>query len=144
MAQILLLEDDTVLAIEISSDLEEAGHEVRYFAIGDDLVAYYEAFGADVVISDIIIRQHDVAVPSGGLITISRVKRIAQEQNRTVLAIAISGAAKKLGLKDLLTTARQLGADEALTKPFQLSDLRKMIERHLAGFSTREDRLIDE
>lgn len=99
MAQILLLEDDTVLAIEISSDLEEAGHEVRYFAIGDDLVAYYKAFGADVVISDIIIRQRDVAVPSGGLITISRVKRIAQEQNRTVLAIGNFRGGQEIGVK---------------------------------------------
>ncbi|MEM8789133.1 MAG: hypothetical protein AAGE76_12810 [Pseudomonadota bacterium] len=84
-----------------------------------------------MVIVDIIIKQENRPVPSGGLITIHRIKSHAKECGRTVRAIAISGAVVNPGLEDILKTAKLMGTDAVLEKPFRPKQHLDVVDRML-------------
>jgi len=107
MARVLVLEDDTALGIIIRSALEAAGHEVMMAADGRAGLRVFGGGRFDVVITDMLMPDMDGV----------EIVRTLRAYRSGVRIIAISGGGA-LDHGDLLGTARRLGADATLPKPF--------------------------
>jgi two-component system, chemotaxis family, chemotaxis protein CheY len=112
MSAILLIDDDASVRQVVSEMLRLAGHDV---AIAENGRVALERLGEqtfDLVITDLIMPEQE------GIETISEIRR----RDRSMPIIAISGGGR-LGPGDYLETARYLGADATLAKPFARQEL---------------------
>src|SRR5258707_820610 len=110
MARILVIEDDADMRVWMEHTLISAGHRVTLAADGQEGVKTFRADSADLVITDLFMPNQE------GLETI----RQLQEEFPELAIIAISGEAspisEELGVRTMLTAARQLGAAAVLQK----------------------------
>ena len=120
MARILVIDDDEQIRGVVRRILERAGHEVQDIADGEAGVRLYRDHPADLVITDIFMP------PPDGLQTIRRLRREFPE----VKIIALSGGDRS-GTLDLRDRAEVLGASRTLRKPFEMSDLLKVVHELL-------------
>jgi CheY-like chemotaxis protein len=109
--------------------LTEAGHLVQLCSNASDGIRDYEREAADIVITDIFIRENGRPVSDGGITVSHQVKMLAKQNNTTVGVIAISGAVTHLGMGNILETAKQVGADLVLAKPFAPYELLEAVDR---------------
>jgi DNA-binding response OmpR family regulator len=112
MANILLIEDEQLVAATIEVVLMKAGHTVVLAGNGEIGVAKFKAAPFDLVITDIIMPQKE------GIETI----RELREHSATVPIIAISGGGRTKNY-DFLRMAHKLGANDVLRKPFANAEL---------------------
>lgn len=121
MARVLLIEDDRDIAKLMAGALTDRGHVVTHACDGaEGLVAFRRPDSAmEIVVTDILMPVQE------GIETIMAIRQI----DRTIPIIAISGGGTPQ--LDLLKTARALGANAALAKPFRPSQLAAMIEQLL-------------
>ena len=120
MANILLIEDEELVAGTIEVVLMKAGHTVTWAANGDLGLKKFDAAPADLVITDIIMPQKE------GIATI----RELRERSPDVPIIAISGGGRTKNY-DFLRMAHKLGATEVLRKPFANAELIAMVGKCL-------------
>ncbi len=116
MAQILIIDDDSLVRRALRKLLEYAGYEVIEAADGIEGVSFYEQHEPDLIISDIFMPKKE------GLETISELR----SKHPKVKIIAISGG----GLPNqvnFLPTAELLGAIHTLSKPFKSEELLTVI-----------------
>jgi two-component system OmpR family response regulator len=121
--RILFAEDDAMLANAVTLALRQSAHTVHGAATGDEADAALASNEYDLVLLDL------------GLPTLDGfevLKRLRQRRNKVPVLI--------LSVRDTLedrVTGLDLGADDYLTKPFQLSELearvRALIRRSHAG-----------
>ena len=128
MANVLILEDDPDFGSLMRVSLEQAGHFIVMCGTATDALAAYEEYRIDIVVTDLIIKEDNRPIPDGGLILISRLKAVNQYSGRKVPIIAISGQLLALGMEHALDTARTVGADVALRKPFAPEELLATID----------------
>jgi DNA-binding response OmpR family regulator len=121
MARVLVLEDDGALGIIMRSALEDGGHEVMVAADGRIGLRVFGASKFDVVITDMLMPDMD------GI----EIVRTLRAYRSAVKIVAISGGGA-LDHGDLLGTARRLGADATLAKPFAPHALRDLVAAVLA------------
>ena len=121
MARILIIEDDSAVREFLESLLERAGFEAVTAANGKEGVEIFNASTVDLVITDIIMPEKD------GIETIMDMKRL----NPTLKVIAISGGGRSEP-EDYLHSARLLGADQTVKKPFNNEDILRAV-RALLG-----------
>jgi DNA-binding response OmpR family regulator len=121
MARILIIDDDDQFRGMLRQTLAREGHEVIEARDGGDGVACYRAAPADLVITDILMPEHE------GLETIKQLRA----EFPAVKIIAISGGGAK-GTFNFLKPARLLGAQRTLVKPFDLEELRLAIREVLS------------
>jgi len=106
--KILVIDDDVLLLRTMSRILVADGHEVVTASDGGRAMALYRVTRPDLVITDIVMRGQE------GFETILMLRR----DDNQVKIIAISGADA-----EMLDTARLIGADDILEKPFRAHDL---------------------
>lgn len=121
--RILLIEDTPDIAFAISMRLEDAGYHVTVCHDGTEGQKLAVAAGHDLVVLDINL-------PGKDGFAILRAIRESGSQHPVIVITARNQVADKVGLLDL-------GADDYLVKPFDLSELvariRAVARRHLGA-----------
>jgi DNA-binding response OmpR family regulator len=121
LATILVIDDDQNVRVTLRRILASAGHDVHEAGDGDSGLALCSEIAPALVITDILMPEKE------GIETIRELKRA----HPSVRIIAISGGGRS-GIMDFLDMARQLGADDALQKPFRRAELLAVVDRLLA------------
>lgn len=122
LARICLIDDDILVRDALSLGLRDAGYDVVTApgaAAGLDIVKHG---GVDAIVTDMNMPG------AGGAQLIPK----ARAQWPAMAIVAISGAAVMDG-RAVADVARELGADEALVKPFRARQLAEAIERARAA-----------
>ncbi|PKL18690.1 MAG: response regulator [Spirochaetae bacterium HGW-Spirochaetae-5] len=117
MKKIAIIEDDMVIRESLKEILEMNNYEVFAADSGVDLIKKFNEFNPDILITDIIMPDKD------GIEIIIEAKKLYPN----IVLIAISGGGR-IDSESYLNTAKYLGADATLKKPFthaQLLDLLK-------------------
>lgn len=117
MATILVIDDDQEVREFLVTVLERDGHEVKAACNGRDGVTMFREDPVQVVITDIIMPEKD------GIETILDLRR----EHPDLKVIAISGGGRTTP-ENYLHSARLLGADRAMRKPFKNEDILKAVE----------------
>jgi CheY-like chemotaxis protein len=130
MALILVVDDEVEVAEAIRRVLEQAGFSVAVANGAMEAVQAAEMQRPDIVVTDMIMPK------ANGLELIKTLR----DSHPRVRVIAISGGGS-FGLHSYkpdaikthayLAAAREAGADEVLTKPFDMNDLLAVVRRQL-------------
>lgn len=121
MSAILVIDDDASVREVVSEMLRLEGHDVTIAENGQEAIARLAAQSFELVITDLIMPEKE------GIETIAEIRR----GDDSIPIIAISGGGR-LGPGDYLETARYIGADATLAKPFARQELLATIEQLLA------------
>jgi DNA-binding response OmpR family regulator len=125
-SRVLIVEDDTALARVIADNLRFEGYEVEVAADGDHAITQLRLFQPDLVLLDIML-------PSRSGFEICSVIRQRGRIPVIILSARSLKADKIRGLK--------LGADDYLTKPFELDELLARIQAVLRRSRQAVERL---
>ena len=126
MANILIFEDDQLLAESWEEILSAQGHQVELTANFDTAMAkIYEGY-IDIALVDIFIQENHQPSSRGGIMLITKIQMVTLE--RRPWLIAVSGRSYDPSLS-VLEMAQKLGADEYLKKPIDLQELVTVIDR---------------
>ena len=117
MSSILVIDDDASVREVVSEMLRLEGYDVTIAENGRDALPLLARHRFDLVITDLIMPEKE------GIETISEIRRTYEK----IPIVAISGGGR-LGPGDYLETARYIGADATLAKPFARQELLATIE----------------
>lgn len=117
MARILVVEDDDLVRSMIMRALERTKHEIKEARNGREALLRSLEFNPSVILMDIMMPEMD------GFELIPLLRR----QNPSIKIVACSGGGK-ITTSDVLKTARILGANRVLPKPFSISELFEIID----------------
>ena len=120
--KILIIDDDVLLRRTVARILVAEGHDVVTAPDGSRGMALFHREQPEIVIVDIDMRQE-------GIDTIFAVRRTASP----VKIIAISGYDG-----EMLETARLIGADDAIAKPFRAEELLSRVRALGASCSVQD------
>ena len=123
MIRILVIDDVSEVRLFIRNCLEEAGYSVLEADNGNTGIAAFRRNPVDLVIVDLFMPEKE------GIETIIELRK--GYPNLKILAI--SGGIPKYGPDNLLYSAKMLGADDCLNKPFTVQQLLDVIEKLLAS-----------
>lgn len=112
MYHIIIIEDDDEVRFYLERILTRAGYTVTAVCNGREGVEMFRENPADLVITDIIMPEMD------GIEAIIDLRR----QNRNLKVIAISGGGRAEP-QSYLNSARLLGADRTMKKPFSNEEI---------------------
>lgn len=126
MSKILVVDDDSQVLQVVSEMLRIEGHNVVMAANGRQALDQFEHDDFDLVVTDIIMPEQE------GLETIANLRR----RETYIPIIAISGGGRA-GNLDYLETARYIGADGILAKPFGRQDLLTTVNQVLNDTAAR-------
>ena len=128
MATVLVIDDSAEMRRMLLSMLDSAGHHPYAAVDGVEGVALYARYRPDLVITDILMPNME------GIETIRELRRISP----AVKILAISGSGG-YGGPNYLAAARELGADEVLTKPVRAVEFYAVVNRMLGlALATKE------
>lgn len=129
--RILLVEDEVHLQHAIKLNLELEGHQVQISGTGTDAIKIFREQKFDLVILDIMLPEMD------GLMVCENIRMYDQQIPVLFLSAKNTPADRINGLKK--------GADDYLTKPFELEELilriNKLIERSKQIKSSNENKV---
>lgn len=117
MSSILVIDDDASVREVLGEMLRLEGHEVTIAENGVEAIPMLTLRRFDLVITDLIMPEKE------GIETISEIRRT----DTAIPILAISGGGR-LGPSDYLETARYIGADATLAKPFARQELLTTID----------------
>lgn len=117
MSAILVVDDDESVLDVMSEMLKLEGHDVTVAENGRRAVEEVAHTVFDLVITDLIMPEKE------GLETIADIRR--NHQNLPIIAISGGG---RLGPNDYLETARFIGANATLAKPFARKELLQTVD----------------
>ncbi len=120
MKKVIIIEDDVVIRESLKEILEMNNYTVLAVDGGMDLMKKINEFIPDILITDIIMPDKD------GIEIIIEAKKTYPN----IILVAISGGGR-IDSESYLNTAKYLGADATLKKPFthgQLLDLLKNLQ----------------
>lgn len=124
MAHILLVDDDELARFAMREALTRAGHDVTEAANGELGLSAQASTDFDVIITDIIMPEVE------GIEFIMKIR----EKSPNIPMIAVSGGGR-ISETDYLETARDLGANAILAKPFSEDQLIEKVAECLAASS---------
>lgn len=113
MAVILVVDDEEGMRDLLRKTLEREGHQVRLASNGEEGINMALSLKPDLVITDIIMPKAD------GVDVVARLRK--QQVNNPILAI--SGGARAITPQFSLDSARIVGCDDTLPKPFTRQQL---------------------
>lgn len=117
MKKVLLIDDDELVSYALQRFLEKSNYEVKSLTSGVGALNELSKFLPDIVVTDIIMPDIE------GIELITNIRQV----NREIPIIAMSGGSRKLGSSHLIS-AKLLGANETLEKPFDEEKLVEIIE----------------
>jgi CheY-like chemotaxis protein len=117
MATILVIDDDDQFRKLLRKLLEKEGHTVAEAGNGKEGMRCCRQTSCDLVLTDIVMPDQE------GIQTIIELRR----QFPGVKIVAMSGGGQ-IGPDSYLDLARKLGAQQTLTKPFDLQALRSVLD----------------
>ena len=127
MASILVIDDEEDVRDVLRMVLESAGYEVNVAANGNDAMELQRRTPSDLIITDIIMPDKD------GVTTIKELRQAFP--GIRILAISGGGGIDPMTYKpEAITTtaylaaAKQAGADQIFTKPFERADLLQAVD----------------
>ena len=122
---ILLASADPVDRAVLEADLLRAGYQVAVAASVDDAMELLDAYGADVIVSDLKLM-------GGGAFTLSR---RANSGGRHIPTVAVAGGITvESAVREMAIDA---GVDTLLRRPIAAADMRTAVDRALAGWRRR-------
>ncbi len=129
MANVLLMEDDALQSAHVVGILEENGHDVVSCSNATDALNAASTERFDLIITDIIVQVGGRSQPDGGISLIGKVRRLMGREctQSNVPIIAVTGTYKNPGMRDILTTARAIGATDELKKPIKEAELLDLV-----------------
>lgn len=127
MAHILLVEDETNLALLLEASLIDVGHTVVLTDSGSEAFTFFGDQVFDLVITDLIVFQHGGLSERSGTMLISRIRHLqtsgqANGEAEVTPILAISGTINRINQEHMLAMATQVGADQVLAKPFDVDE----------------------
>jgi two-component system phosphoglycerate transport system response regulator PgtA len=123
MARILLVDDDVLVLRGAQRLLERAGHEVWESTNSKTALNMLEHFTMDVVITDIYMP---------GMNGMELTRKINEDRScRRV--ICMTGGGVLATPRELLSQAREAGAERTIEKPFMPGELLAVVDGVLAG-----------
>ena len=126
MAKIIVIDDEEDIRIVLKQVLERAGYEVAVAESGKEGLKLMEEGGADLVITDVIMP---------GMDGVSLTREI-REKFRDTRILVISGGGNvapksyepgAISTTAFLSSAKNAGADQTMTKPFDREELMRII-----------------
>ena len=126
-SRVLIVEDDEALARVIADNLRFAGYEVNSTGDGNEALTRLRTFQPDIVLLDLML-------PNRNGFELCSVLRQGGRTPVVILSARAQKADKLRGLK--------LGADDYLTKPFDLDELLARIQAVLRRSRRAVDRLV--
>ena len=117
MAHILIIEDEPDLRLSLEEDLGRQGHETGLAADGEEGLHLGKHEGWDLILLDVMLPKLD------GFDVSSELRRAGVRTPIIMLTARTQEAEKELGLDS--------GADDYVTKPFSLRELRARIRAQL-------------
>lgn len=121
MADILLVDDDPLVAEVLSRALARKGHDVTQASDGIQGLQKFSEAHFDLIITDIVMPHEE------GLGMIRKIRRADLD----IKIIAISGGGST-GNVEFLRMAEKLGASATIPKPIRFEDLFQTVEACLA------------
>jgi CheY-like chemotaxis protein len=121
VARVLVADDNADTRDALALILRAAGHEVVGAADGEEAVVYYRANPFDLLVLDLLMPKVD------GFETL----RILKAEFPELRTLVISGA-WRVGGRDALGYARELGADVTILKPAEPDVVLKAVDELLA------------
>lgn len=122
MPRILLIDDDETIRVVLGLILERGGHTVTLAGDGRAGLRQLKDHEVDLVVTDIVMPETE------GLELIQLIRA-----TRPHLKIIVISGGGRMHEMNYLQTAQLLGADYALTKPFEGATLLAAVEAVLAG-----------
>lgn len=116
MARVLVIDDETAIAVMLKKMIERAGHEVEIASNGNDGLLVFESFQPDLLITDIVMPEKE------GLELILELRK----KKEKLKIIAISGGGR-FQYQGYLTSAKHLGADRVFQKPLDHKEFMNVI-----------------
>jgi len=127
MPRILLVEDEPDLAMSLEEDLRRQGHEVTIAGDGVRALELGKRTGWDLIILDVMLPKMD------GFDVCAALRRSGVTTAIIMLTARTQEADKEVGL--------DAGADDYVTKPFSLRELRARIRAQLRRASLGQERV---
>jgi len=116
---VLVIDDDLAILDMIGELLGYEGYQVATSSSGSDAIARAKANPPALILLDLMMPE------MSGWQVISALR--AQPQTNAIPVVLLSAR------RDLPATARDLGVEHFLEKPFELDDLLRVVQRYLAG-----------
>ena len=128
-AKLLVVDDDLNICEMLGLYLENEGYEVKCANDGNEGVAYFKMYEPDLVLLDIMLPKKD-----GWQVC----REIREMSSKPVIMVTAKGDVfdKVLGL--------ELGADDFVTKPFEMKELSARIKAVLRRYSSHSNTEDDE
>lgn len=122
--RILVIEDEPLMLKALAFRLGKDGYEVFTASDGAVAMEMLNKSSYDLIITDIMLPF------VGGLEIVSKIKSNPVTQNIPMIVLSA------VGLENIVMEAFELGADDFITKPFNLNELsmrvRKQIRQHVS------------
>ncbi|MBI3490203.1 MAG: response regulator transcription factor [Acidobacteria bacterium] len=128
MARILIVEDEPDIVMCLEEDLRRQGHDTRVARDGSEGLALGREGGWDLVLLDVMLPKMD------GFDVCSELRKAGVMTPIIMLTARVQEAEKELGLDS--------GADDYVTKPFSLRELRARIRAQLRRADRHEPRVV--
>ncbi len=125
MARILVVDDEGTIRASLKRMLEMNGYEVVLAGNGEEADRLYRENPTDLVITDLVMPEKEGLEFYNGLI----------DDYPDMKVILISGGGRKIEGEDLdfiLDVAKGSGVVDTFRKPFDVEELLKSVEKHLA------------
>lgn len=118
MACILIVDDDSCVRTAVKKILRNEPYEIIEAANGREAVKFFHQTKIDLMITDLVMPEKE------GIETILEIR----QNFPGVKIIAISGGGK-CGMDLYLSIAKDLGANDVLSKPFKIGDLLNSVRK---------------
>ena len=122
---ILVVEDDPQVARLIALVLRRAGRQCEIVADGQSALQKAKDLRPEMIFADLTIKG------MGGEQLCSALK--SQDETRAIPYVVLSGD------RDLAVKARQCGADDYMGKPFEFTDLIRLVDKYAGTESRKAD-----
>ena len=133
--QVLIMEDDVDFAFWMKDVLIDKGFEVVWARNGTEALEKLDSAQFDLLITDIFVHQGGRLTSNGGISLIgsyrNRARGMARATDAPMPIIAITGAKWLPGQQHILDTAKTIGANFALHKPFGREELLETVAEAL-------------
>jgi DNA-binding response OmpR family regulator len=127
MAKILIVEDEPDIVLCLEEDFSRQGHEVRVAVDGAQGLELGRHGGWDLILLDVMLPKMD------GFDVCTELRKAGVTTPIILLTARVQEAEKELGLDS--------GADDYITKPFSLRELRARVRAQLRRAARRDERI---